>query len=169
MIQRITFILLLISVSLSGQTIKSDVAFTDYKTLILMARKDAMKATGKLASGEIVSVGCEQNACFFEIDYRGRKVRQVVGDDISQLAIYQFDFGADGDLELVVVNEFKGTAFLYIYSYSRGIILKIFEKEVKSDKINIKNNYIEYHLPTGLDTVWHYYNGEFWTMTRYEI
>jgi len=164
MIQRITFILLLISVSLSGQTIKSDVGFADYKTLILMAKKEAMKATGKLASGEIVSVGCEQGTCFFEIDYRGRKVRQIVGDDITQLTIYQFDFGGDGDLELVVVNEFKGTAYLYIYSYSRGIILKIFEKEVKSDKVNIKKDYIEYYLPAGLDTVWHYYNGEFWTM-----
>jgi len=81
----------------------------------------------------------------------------------------QPDFNADGDLELVVVNDFRGTSFLYVFSYSRGIILKLFEKEIKTDKIIIKKDYIEYYLPSGIDTVWHYYQGQFWTMTPYAL
>lgn len=165
----VTIIFLLLSVILSGQKTESNVEFADYKNLILLVKKDAMKATGKLTSGEIISAGCEQGSCFFEIEYKDRKLRQIVGDDIIKLAIYEFDFGADGDLELVAVNDFKGTAFLYIFSYSRGIILKLFEKEVKYDKVIIKKDYIEYFLPAGLDSVWHYYQGKFWTMTPYDI
>lgn len=165
----ITFVFFLLSALLSGQKTESNVTFADYKNLILLVKKEAMKATGKLTSGEIVSVGCEQNTCFFEIDYKTRKLRQVVGDDITRLTIYEFDFNADGDLELVVVNDFRGTSFLYVFSYSRGIILKLFEKEIKFDKIIIKKDYIEYYLPSGIDTVWHYYQGNFWTMTPYSL
>ncbi len=160
---------LLFSANIVGQTTGSDVTFVEYKNQILLVRKDAMKATGKLTSGELVSVGCEQNNCFFEIEYKTRKLRQVVGDDITRLTIYEFDFNADGDLELVVVNDFRGTSFLYVFSYSRGIILKLFEKEIKTDKIIIKKDYIEHYLPSGIDTVWHYYQGQFWTMTPYKL
>lgn len=160
--------LILISVSVSGQTLQSNVEFADYKYQVLLAKKEAMKAPGKLNSGEIVNAGCDQGVCYFEIDYKGRKVRQNVGDDITKLAIYEFDFGADGDLELVVVNDYKGTSSLFIFSYSKGIIKKLFEKEIKYNKVIIKKDYIEYYLPGGLDSVWHYYYGEFWAMTPYK-
>lgn len=165
----LTIFFFLFSVLLTGQRTESYVEFAEYKNLILLVKKDAMKATGKLTSGEIVSVGCEPGSCFFEIDYKTRRVRQNVGNDITKLTIHEFDFNADGDLELVVVNDFNGTAFMYIFSYSRGIILKLFQKEIKYDKVIIKKDYIEYYLPSGLDSVWHYYQGGFWNLTPYKV
>ena len=166
--QSIIVFLILISFSVSGQKLQSNVEFADYKYQVLLAKKEAMKAQGKLNSGEIVIAGCDQGVCYFEIDYKGRKVRQNVGDDITKLAIYEFDFGADGDLELVVVNDYKETSSLFIFTYSRGIIKKLFEKEIKSNKVIIKKDYIEYYLSGVLDSVWHYYFGEFWVMTPFK-
>lgn len=162
-------VFMLLSAVLAGQKAESNVTFADYRNLILTVKKDAMKATGKLTSGELVSVGCEQNVCFFEIEYKDRKLRQPVGDDITRLTISEFDFNSDGDLELVVINDYRGTSFLYVFSYSRGIIMKLFEKEIKYDRIVIRSDYIEHHLPTGMDIVWHYYQGGFWTMTPYSL
>jgi hypothetical protein len=160
--------LILLSINISGQKLQSNVEFDGYKKEVLLARKEAMKAPGKLDSGEIMSVGCDQGTCYFQIVYKDRSVRQIIGEDITRLTIYEFDFGADGDLELVAVNDFKGTSYLYIFRYSRGIIQKMFEKEIKYDKVIIKKDYIEYYLPGGLDSVWHYYLGKFWAMTPYK-
>lgn len=121
-------VFLLLSAVLAGQKAESDVTFADYRNLILTVKKDAMKATGKLTSGELVSVGCEQNVCF-EIQYKDRKLRQPVGDDITRLTISEFDFNSDGDMELVVVNDFRATSFLYVFSYSRGIIMKLLKRD----------------------------------------
>lgn len=160
--------LLLFSLSLSAQKFQSDVEFSGNKNLILLAKKGALKATGKLSSGESVRVGCDQGTCYFEIQYKDRSVRQTVGDDISTLNIYEYDFGADGDIEIVAVNEYKGTCFLFVCSYSKGIIQELFKKEVKNNKVLISKDYIEYYLPAGLDSVWNFYKGRFWTMTPYK-
>ncbi|MCK7521385.1 MAG: hypothetical protein MZV64_28730 [Ignavibacteriales bacterium] len=137
----------IISVTATGQKKISNVEFIDYKRQVLLAKKEAMKAQGKLNAGDIIGAGCDQGACWLEIDYKGRKVKQNVGDDITELTVYEFDFSADADLELVVINDFKATAFLYVFSYSKGIVQKLFEKEIKSDKVVIKKDYIEYYEP----------------------
>lgn len=157
--------LLMVSIDLSGQKLQPNVEFTGNKNQVLLARKEAMKAPGKLTSGEAVKAGCDQGTCYFEIDYKGRTVKQKVGDDITRLTIYEYDFGADTDLEIVVVNEYKGTVFLFIFSYSKGIIQKLFEKEIKLNKVILKKDYIEYYLPGGEESMWHYYLGQFWEMT----
>jgi len=162
-------ILLIISVTVTGQKKQSNVEFIDYKRQVLLAKSDAMKAQGKLNSGEIIGAGCAQGSCWIEIDYKGRKVKQNVGDYITELTVYEFDFSADGDLELVVINDLKATAFLYVFSYSKGIIQKLFEKEIKSDRVVIKKDYIEYYQPGDKETIWHYYFGRFWIMIPYNI
>ena len=162
-------ILLIISVTVTGQKKQSNVEFIDYKRQVLLAKSDAMKAQGKLNSGEIIGAGCAQGSCWIEIDYKGRKVKQNVGDYITELTVYEFDFSADGDLELVVINDLKATAFLYVFSYSKGIIQKLFEKEIKSDRVVIKKDYIEYYQPGDKETIWHYYFGRFWIMSPYNI
>ena len=160
--------LLLFSLSLSAQK-APDVQFSGNKLLVLLAKKEALKSTGKLSSAEIVRVGCDQGACYFEIVYKDRSVRQTVGDDITRLNIYEYDFGADGDMEIVAVNEYKGTSFLFVFSYSKGIIQELFKKEIKNNKVLISKDYIEYYLPAGLDSVWNFYKGRFWAMTPYKI
>ena len=162
-------IFFLISVTSIGQKKLSNVEFIDYKRQVLLAKSDAMKAQGKLNAGETIGAGCDQGSCWIEIDYKGRKVKQNVGDYITELTVYEFDFSADGDLELVVINELKATAFLYVFSYSKGIIQKLFEKEIKSDRVVIKKDYIEYYQPGDKETIWHYYFGRFWLLTPYNI
>ena len=164
-----TILLLIISVTATGQKKLSDVEFMDYKRLVLLAKSDAMKAQGKLNAGEIIGAGCDQGSCWIEIDYKGRKVKQKVGDYITELTVYEFDFSADADLELVVINDLKATAFMYVFSYSKGIIQKLFEKEIKSDKVVIKKDYIEYYQSGDKETIWHYYFGRFWLMMPYEV
>ena len=163
----IILFLLMFSLSLAAQK-APDVQFSGNKLLVLLAKKEAMKSTGKLSSSEIVRVGCDQGACYFEIVYKDRSVRQIVGDDITRLNIYEYDFGADGDVEIVAVNELKGTSFLFIFSYSKGIIQELFKKEIKNNKVLISKDYIEYYLPAGLDSVWNFYKGRFWAMTPYK-
>jgi hypothetical protein len=160
--------LLLFSLSLSAQKLQSEVEFSGNKLLVLLAKKEALKSTGKLSSGEIVRVGCDQGACYFEIIYKDRSVRQAIGDDITRLNIYEYDFSADGDMEIVAVNEYKGTSFLFVFSYSKGIIQELFKKEIKNNKVLISKNYLEYYLPAGLDSVWNFYKGRFWAMTPYK-
>ncbi len=162
-------ILLIISVTVTGQKKQSNVEFIDYKRQVLLAKSEAMKAQGKLNSGEIIGAGCDQGSCWIEIDYKGRKVKQNVGNYITELTVYEFDFSADGDLELVVINDLKATAFLYVFSYSKGIIQKLFEKEIKSDRVVIKKDYIEYYQPGDKESIWHYYFGRFWIMSPYNI
>ena len=40
----------------------------------------------------------------------------------------EYDFSADGDVEIVAVNENKGTSFLFVFSYSKGIIQELLIK-----------------------------------------
>ena len=80
----------------------------------------------------------------------------------------EYDFGADGDVEIVAVNEYKGTSFLFVFLYSKGIIQELFKKEIKNNKVLISKDYIEYYLPAGLDSVWNFYKGRFWAMTPYK-
>ena len=70
--------------------------------------------------------------------------------------------------EIVVVNDFKGTSYIFIYSYSRGIIQELFAKEILNNKIVIKQEYIEYNNPDGEDLLWNYYQGQFWEMKPYK-
>jgi len=164
----VIILLLLFSLNVSGQKLHSDVEFDGYKNQILLAKKDALKAPGKLSTGDIITVGCDQGKCYFRIEYKDRIIEQIVGDDISQLTIYEFDFGGDGDNEIVVVNEYNGSSFIYIYAYSRGIIKELFEKEIKFNKTVLKKQYIEYQLPGGIDSLWNYYQGQFWKLTLYK-
>ena len=71
-------------------------------------------------------------------------------------------------MEIVAVNEYKGTSFLFVFLYSKGIIQELFKKEIKNNKVLISKDYIEYYLPAGLDSVWNFYKGRFWTMTPYK-
>jgi len=64
-----------------------------------------------------------------------------------------------------VVSSFAGTTYLFVFAYSKGIIQKIFEKEIMTYKTKVNKDYIEFYLPSGLETVWNYYNGTFWVMT----
>ncbi len=161
-------LLFFLSINLTGQKLQSDVEFVGYKIQVLLAKKEALKATGKLNSGEAVRVGCDQGSCYFDIEYKGRSVKEMIGNDITTLTIYEFDFGGDNDFEIVVVNDYKSTSSLFIYSYSRGIIQKLFEKEIKSNKILIRKDYIEYYLAGNLESVWNYYLGKFWAMTPFK-
>jgi hypothetical protein len=87
------------------------------------------------------------------------------------MIIYEFDFGGDGDNEIVVINispvvgTSKETCYLNIYRYSKGIIEKLFEKEIMDYRTVVKKTYIEFYMPGGLDSVWNYFQGQFWLMT----
>jgi hypothetical protein len=56
------------------------------------------------------------------------------------------------------------TTILYVYQYSKGLLKKIFEKEIMMYQMIIKKDYIEFYLPAGLDAIWHYYLGRFYEM-----
>jgi hypothetical protein len=103
------------------------------------------------------------------IDYKGRKIQAPIGETITNLTIYEFDFGADGDKELVVVNDHQGTSVLYVFAYARGIIQKLYQKEIFNNRTVLKTNYVEMYSPGGLDTVWNYYQGIFWSMKPEEF
>lgn len=169
--------LLISSINGYSQTYSSNVSFIGAKTVVLTTTK--MEAQGKLSSGETIKSGCDHGACYFQIIYNGRKIGETLGENFSALKIYEFDFGGDGDKELVVVvdqqkinkrGDYDGqTTMLYVYRYSKGQLQKIFEKEVMYYKTVIKKSYIEYYMPSGLDTIWHYYLGTFYEMTPVQI
>jgi hypothetical protein len=169
--------LLTLYVDSYSQTYSSNVSFVGAKTVVLTTTK--MEAQGKLSTGELVKSGCDHGACYFQITYNGRKIAETLGENFSSLKIYEFDFGGDGDKELVVVvdqqkinkrGDYDGqTTILYVYRYSKGQMQKLFEKEVMYYKTVIKKGYIEYYMPSGLDTIWHYYLGTFYEMTPVKI
>jgi hypothetical protein len=170
--KKLTFLLLLfLSAKLFSQTLIPNVEFVGNKILVLQAKKGAYAVTGKLSTGEVIKSGCDRNACFFRIEYKGRTIEKSVGSDFSKMIIYEFDFGGDGDNEIVVVNispvagSSKETCWLNIYRYSKGIIEKLFEKEIMDYRTVIKKTYIEFYMPGGLDSVWNYFQGQFWLMT----
>lgn len=157
-------LVMLLSIEAFPQEKKSNVEFVGNKLQILLADRNLIFTSGKLSSGEAIKSGCEHGNCYFRIEYKGRTVDQIVGDNITKMTVYEFDFGADGDKELVVVNTFDQTSYLFIYTYSRGIIQKLFEKEIMSDRTVLKKDFIELYKPGGLDQIWYYMKGQFWEM-----
>ena len=131
---------------------------------VVTSKSMTADVSGTLSSGESLTTECFQGMCYVSIDYKGRKVTAPIGDRITVAQVWEFDFGGDGDKELIVVNDYKGSSVLYVFAYSRGIIQKLYEKEIFNNRTVIKPNYIEFYLPRGLDTVWHYYQGMFWKM-----
>jgi hypothetical protein len=167
--KNLTFLLLLfLSARLFSQTPTSNVEFVGIKTQVLIAKKGTLQAIGKLSTGELVKAGCDHGACYFRIEYKGRSIQQSIGNDITKMSIYEYDFGGDGDNEIVVVNDIMKTSFIFIYFYSKGIIKELFEKEITNYRTILKKDYIEYYLPSGLNSVWNYYQGQFWGMTPFE-
>lgn len=160
-----------------SQAYSSNVLFSGTNKAVLVTNK--MDAQGKLTTGEMLKSGCDHGACYFQIIYNGRKATEILGESFNGLKIYEFDFGSDGDKELVVMvdqtkfnkrgNVEGTTTFLYVYRYSKGLIQKIFEKEIMYYKTIIKRNYIEFYMPSGLDTIWHYYSGAFFEMVPIEV
>jgi hypothetical protein len=131
---------------------------------VVTSKSMTADVSGALSTGETVTTECFQGMCYVSIDYKGRKVTAPIGDRITVAQVYEYDFGGDGDKELIVVNDYKGSSVLYVFAYARGIIQKLFEKEIFNNRTIIKPNYIEFYLPRGLDTIWHYYQGTFWEM-----
>jgi len=147
----------------------SHIELNGQKIQVLTAKEGDIYKQGKLSTGEIIKTGCDHGSCYIKIEYKNQVITKLVGDQISDLVIYEYDFGADGDKEIIVINEYSKTAFLYVYSYRQGLIQKLFDKEVQSYKILVKQNYIEYYLPGGLEQIWNYYQGHFWNMTSIKL
>lgn len=164
------FILLfaLLSIGFVGLNAQSNIEFEGTSNLILHAKKDALKATGKLLTGETVKVGCSQGECYFTIEYKDRTLKQVIGSEINLMSVYEFDFGGDNDYEIVITNRNKETTDLHIFLYSKGIIQELFKLDAGNNKTVLRKNYIEYHLPDGTDTIWNFYRGGFWLMTPFK-
>lgn len=165
----ILLLLLFAPLRITSQEKFSNVEISGNKTLILRAIENDVYKTGKLSSGEVIKSGCSHGACYLQIEYKERKVEIIIGDDIKNLNVFEFDFGNDGDKEIVVVNDFFETSYLFVFSYGRGMIEKLFEKEILYYRTVLNKDYIEYYMPSGLDQVWNYYQGKFWTMTQIEL
>lgn len=142
----------------------ANVQFEGPAEIILKSNSPNTTASGKLSSGENIKIQCDHGACYFLIEYKGKKVSGNVGDTINNLTIYEYDMADDGDKEIVIVNEFMDTAYLFIYSYGRGMTQKIFEKKIGYYKTVIKSNYIEFYMPSGLDQLWAFYMGNYYEM-----
>lgn len=142
----------------------SNVEFKGDTTHIITVKESDIYKTSRLSTGETIRTGCDHGACYLKFDYKGRTTEIYIGDYISYLTICEFDFGADGDKEIVIVNDFDDTSLLFVYAYSRGIAQKLFEKEISYYKTVLSKDYIEYYMPSGLDQVWNYYQGSFWSM-----
>jgi hypothetical protein len=174
---KITFFLAIVASQFSfGQKIQSAVVFEGVKNLVL-ANKESV---GKLTSGETVRAWCDHGACGFKISFNGRNVTDAITDNLDDIEIYEFDFGGDGEKEIVVLSKLKPinkkgdydpeTIILSVYHYSKGLMQKLFLKNVGLNyKTVVKKNYIEHYLPSGLDEIWHYYKGYFYKMTPVQI
>jgi len=158
------FSILLFSFQLNAQTKINKLEIEGDAVEIVTSKSMTTDVTGSLSSGESVTTECYQGMCYVTIDYKGRKVTAPIGDRITIAQVWEYDFGGDGDKELIVVNDYKGSSVLYVFAYSRGIIQKLYEKEIFNNRTVLKPNYIEFYLPRGLDTIWHYYQGTFWQM-----
>ena len=160
----VVFSIILLSVQLNAQTKINKLEIEGDAVEIVTSKSMTADVTGSLSSGESVTTECYQGMCYVTIDYKGRKVTAPIGDRITIAQVWEYDFGGDGDKELIVVNDYKGSSVLYVFAYSRGIIQKLYEKEIFNNRTILKPNYIEFYLPRGLDTIWHYYQGTFWQM-----
>jgi len=160
----VVFSIILLSVQLNAQTKINKLEIEGDAVEVVTSKSMTADVTGSLSSGESVTTECYQGMCYVTIDYKGRKVTAPIGDRITIAQVWEYDFGGDGDKELIVVNDYKGSSVLYVFAYSRGIIQKLYEKEIFNNRTVLKPNYIEFYLPRGLDTIWHYYQGTFWQM-----
>ena len=160
----VVFSVILLSAQLNAQTKINKLEIEGEATEVVTSKSMTADVTGSLSSGETVTTECFQGMCYVSIDYKGRKVTAPIGDRITVAQVWEYDFGGDGDKELVVVNDYKGSSVLYVFAYARGIIQKLYEKEIFNNRTVVKPNYIEFYLPRGLDTIWHYYQGMFWQM-----
>lgn len=160
----VVFSIILLSVQLNAQTKINKLEIEGDAVEVVTSKSMTADVTGSLSSGESVTTECYQGMCYVSIDYKGRKVTAPIGDRITIAQVWEYDFGGDGDKELIVVNDYKGSSVLYVFAYSRGIIQKLYEKEIFNNRTVLKPNYIEFYLPRGLDTIWHYYQGTFWQM-----
>ena len=168
--KKLIFIFFLLSwVTVQAQERISNVVFEGNKKLVLQAVDSNLYVSGKLTSGDIIRSTCSGGSCSIEIEYKGRSVEVSIGDAILNLTVYEYDFSGDGDVELVVINDFMDTSYLFIFSYSRGLIEKIFQYEVSYYKTEIDENYIVYCLPSGPEGLWHYYKGYFWEMNPMKL
>jgi hypothetical protein len=153
--------------SYSQKTI-SNVEF-DFDKTELFKSTSTSYGKGTLSSGEPITTDCLKGTCYLTIDYKGRVIRAAIGETITNATIYEFDFGGDGDKEIVVVNDHKGTSVLHVFAYARGIIQPLFMKEIFNNRTVIQSNYILLYSPGGLNMIWNYYQGIFWSMTAEEF
>lgn len=160
----VVFTIILLSLQLNAQTKINKLEIEGEAVEIVTSKTMTADVTGTLSSGESLTTECYQGMCYVTIDYKGRKVTAPIGDRITIAQVWEYDFGGDGDKELIVVNDYKGSSVLYVFAYSRGIIQMLYEKEIFNNRTILKPNYIEFYLPRGLDTIWHYYQGTFWQM-----
>ena len=160
----VVFSVILLSVQLNAQTTINKLEIEGDAVEVVTSKSMTADVTGTLSSGESLTTECYQGMCYVTIDYKGRKVTAPIGDRITIAQVWEYDFGGDGDKELIVVNDYKGSSVLYVFAYSRGIIQVLYEKEIFNNRTVLKPNYIEFYLPRGLDTIWHYYQGTFWQM-----
>jgi hypothetical protein len=162
-----------------SQIYSPNVVFQGSKSLVLSAGADHLFGKGQLSTGEIISSGCDHGACFFNIMYKDQKVYSPIGENFDNLRVYEYYFGGDGDKELVVQvdqkkidrnDQYTGeTTNLYIYRYSKGMIQKLFEKEIITYRTILQKSYIEFYMPSGLDAIWHYYKGSFYQMIPFRF
>jgi hypothetical protein len=160
----VVFSIILLSAQLNAQTKINKLEIEGDAAEVVTSKSMTADVSGTLSSGESLTTECYQGMCYVTIDYKGRKVTAPIGDRITIAQVWEYDFGGDGDKELIVVNDYKGSSVLYVFAYARGIIQKLYEKEIFNNRTVVKPNYIEFYLPRGLDTVWHYYQGTFWQM-----
>ena len=165
----LAFLLIPAPLLMNAQEKVSKVEFEGDNNIVLTSTSANPEVKGTLASGEEARVECAQGKCNLVIDYKGRNVTALIGDRVTVAQVTEFDFGGDGDLELIVVNDYKGTSVLYVFAYARGIIQKLYEREVFNNRTVIKKDYIELYSPGGLDTVWNYHQGMFWVMKPVEF
>jgi hypothetical protein len=147
----------------------SIVEFEGDRNQILTATTANPSVEGTLSSGEQVEIVCAKGFCNLVIDYKGRDIKAVIGERITIAQVIEYDFGGDEDMELIVINDHKGTSVLYVYAYARGIIQKLFEREIFNNRTVIKQDYIEIFSTGGLDTLVNYYQGMFWAMKPVEL
>jgi hypothetical protein len=160
----VVFSIVLLSAQINAQTKINKLEIEGDAVEVITSKSMTADVTGALSSGESLTTECYQGMCYVTIDYKGRKVTAPIGDRITIAQVWEYDFGGDGDKELIVVNDYKGSSVLYVFAYSRGIIQMLYEKEIFNNRTVLKPNYIEFYLPRGLDTIWHYYQGTFWQM-----
>ncbi len=164
----VVFLALMLSTWGYTQTQISKVEITGEKTEVLKSTSTSY-GKGTLSSGETITTECVKGVCYIKIDYKGRLVQAPIGPTITNATVYEYDFGGDEDKELVVVNDHKGTSVLLVFAYARGIIQKLYQKEIFNNRTVLEENYILIYSPGSLNMAWNYYQGMFWSMQAEEF